>query len=57
MYTVYVDFIGGAWEAFFYGSNGTRRVSHIDRDVAINKLARMIGVKRSALKVVNIASS
>jgi hypothetical protein len=54
MYTIYVDYIGRRWEARCNGCGGTVwRYSAEDRDVAIAMVAKFIGVKRTACKIVD----
>ena len=54
MYMIFVDYIGGCWEARHHGCDGvTWRRSSYDRDVAINQVVAIIGVKRSKCRIVD----
>lgn len=55
--TIYLDWIGGQWEAYYYSENETRRFHSWDRAEALRKAIATTGYDRKQIKVVNLHSA
>jgi len=52
--TIYLDWIGGRWESFFYSEGSTLRFHSWNRAEAVAKAVRASGYGRDEVKVVRI---